>query len=140
MLLVSNMLKVGLDSHMTIFQLVPYKKIVVRSTMKFESPEAFAQNLASGVPRGVVGRVGNLFWANGIVFRHFPYIPTDSISKQNLLGILHIDHIEYAILPAFINEIRVGDITVSLLDVSNHMTFSGLTKWIAQKLEKRKAK
>jgi len=125
---------------MTIFQLTPYKKIVVRSTMRFASPEEFAQNLTVGVPRGVVGRVANSFWANGIVFRHFPYIPTDSISKQNLLGILHLDHIEYAVMPTFSNEIRIGEITVSILDVSNHTTFSGLTKWIMQKFEKRKKK
>jgi hypothetical protein len=125
---------------MTIFELEPYKKIVVRSTMKYDSPEAFAQSLTIGIPRGTMGRVGNLFWANGIVFRHFPYAPTDSVSKQNLQGNLYLDHIEYTLLPTYRNEIKLGDISISLINVSNHTTFSGLTKWILQKIEKQKIK
>lgn len=125
---------------MTIFELEPYKKIIVRSTLKYESPEKFAQGITVGIPNGTIGRVGNLFWANGIVFRHFPYGNTDSVSKQNMLGILYVDHIEYAIMPTFKNEIRVRDLTIALLDVSNHTTFSGLTKWVLQKIEGKKKK
>jgi hypothetical protein len=122
----------------TIFTLEPYKKITVRSYMRYENPETFARALTIGVPRGFGGRVGNLFWANGILFRHFPYAPTDSVSKQHLRGILPIDHIEYASMSEFQNEIRVDDFTVSITNVSAHTTFNALTKWITKKLEKRR--
>lgn len=125
---------------MTTFELEPYKKIIVRSTMRFDSPEDFVRNMTIVVPRGTVGRIGNLFWANGIMFRHFPYVPTDSTSKQNILGNLYLDHVEYALMPAFRPEIRNGEISIALTDVSNHTTFAGLTKWIMQKVEKRKVK
>lgn len=123
---------------MTIFTLEPYKKITVRSYMKYDDPDTFARSLTLAVPRGVVGRVGNLFWANGILFRHFAYPPTDSVSKQHLLGRLPVDHIEYAVVPQFRNEIRVDDMVISIIDVSNHTTFNALTKWIMKKLEKAK--
>lgn len=106
--------------------------------MRYENPETFARALTIGVPRGFGGRVGNLFWANGILFRHFPYAPTDSVSKQHLRGILPIDHIEYASMSEFQNEIRVDDFTVSITNVSAHTTFNALTKWITKKLEKRR--
>ena len=106
--------------------------------MKFSSPEVFAESLGAGMSKGMPGRFGNLFWANGIVFRHFPYAQTDSISKQHLLGHLPIDHIEYAIMPDFKSEIQVGMISVTVVDVSNHSFFKDFTKWIKQKLDKAK--
>jgi len=105
--------------------------------MKFESPETFAQTLTNSIPRGALNRIGNLFWANGILFRHFAYVSTDSVSKHHLLGHLPIDHIEYALMPEFRPEIRVNEIVVAIIDVSNHTLFKDLTKWIKQKLEKK---
>lgn len=106
--------------------------------MKFDSPNAFVTSMTSGVPRGTTGRVGNLFWANGIIFRHFAYAQTDSVSKQLLLGHLPVDHIEYAIMPEFREEIQLGGMSVTIVDVSNHSFFKDFTKWIKQKLEKTK--
>ena len=106
--------------------------------MRFDNPETFARALTIGIPRGFVGKAGNLFWANGILFRHFAYPPTDSVSKQHLQGHLPVDHIEYAVMPEFRNEIRVDDFTVSVMNVSVHTTFNAFTKWIMKKLEKMK--
>jgi hypothetical protein len=108
--------------------------------MKYDNPEIFARSMTAGVPRGVSGRVGNLFWANGILFRHFAYAPTDSVSQQHLKGILPLDHIEYALMPTFKNEIRTDDLIISLLDVSNHTVFNEMTKWIMKTMEKKKKK
>ena len=123
---------------MTIFTLQPYKKITVRSYLKFDSPELFVESITNSIPRGAIGRIGNLFWANGVLFRHYAYVTTDSVSKQHLLGHLPIDHIEYALMPEFRAEIRIGEMVVTVVDVSNHTFFKEFTKWIKQKLEKRK--
>ena len=105
--------------------------------MKFDSPEAFVAYFTNSIPKGAVGRIGNLFWANGILFRHFTYAQTDSISKQYLLGHLPLDHIEYAPMPKFRTEIQMGEIIVAAIDVSNHTFFKELTKWIKRNLEKK---
>lgn len=125
---------------MTNFAYSPYKKVTVKSYMKYDSPESLTQALTAGVPRGVVGKVGNLFWANGVVFKHYAYPATESVSKQHLLGHLPIDHIEYAIMPQYREEVRVGDVSLNLINVSNHTLFKELTKWITQKLDKKKSK
>src|SRR5260370_5910272 len=100
---------------MTIFALKPYNKITVRSYMKFDNPEAFVLYITNNVPRGVTGKVGNLFWANGILFRHFSYPPTDSVSKQHLMGHLPVDHIEYTLMPEFRAEIRIDEMIVTIV-------------------------
>ena len=122
---------------MPTFTLEPYKKITVRSYLRFDSPESFAKNMTNGIPRGAAGRIGNLLWANGILFRHFAYLQTDSVSKQYLMGHLPIDHIEYAPMLEFRSEIRIDEMIITVTDVSNHTFFKELTKWIKQKLEKK---
>lgn len=123
---------------MVTISLEPYKKITVRSYTRFQSPEEFAQGITSNIPRGTFGRVANLFWANKILFRHFPYATTDSISKQYLMGNLPLDHIEYAPMPHFRPEIKVDEMAITVMNVSNHTFFDVFSKWIAQKLEKTK--
>ncbi|MDE1816725.1 MAG: hypothetical protein KGI11_09230 [Thaumarchaeota archaeon] len=122
---------------MTQFAVEPYKQVTIRSYMKYESAEAFAKAATHALSKGMGGRLGNFFWANGVIFKHSPYAQTDSVTKQYLEGMLTLDHIEYALMSEFRNEIRVEDFVLTVLDVSKHTLFRELTKWIKGTLEKK---
>jgi|SRR5690242_10534278 len=120
--------------------LEPFEKITIRSYLKHESSEAFANAIIISVGKGVPGRIAGLFWAKGIVFRHYPFAASDSINKEYLNRHLPIDHIEFAPMPQFRSEIRVGEVIVAIMDVSNHQTLAPLANWIAENLVDKKPK
>lgn len=122
---------------MTQFAVEPYKQVTIRSYMKYDDAEAFAKAATQALGRGMGGRMGNFFWANGVIFKHSPYAQTDSVTKQYLEGTLTLDHMEYALMPEFRNEIRVDDFVLTVLDVSKHTLFKELTKWIKNTVEKK---
>lgn len=102
--------------------------------MRHESAEAFGGALTSVFQKGTGPKVGNLFWANDVLFRYFAFSPSDSINKEYLRGHLPLDFLEFAIMPRFKKEIRVGDFIITVLDVSNHHTHNILTRWISENL------
>lgn len=120
---------------MTQFEIEPYKKITIRSHMRYESAEAFAAAITQTFMRGTAARTGNIFWANGILFKHSTYVSSDSVTTEYLKGNLPLDHIEYAPMPKFRNEIRIEEFVVTVIDVSNHTLFKELTKWMKKNLE-----
>ncbi len=113
----------------------PYQKITIRSKMRYPSAQAFADALTLSLARGMGGRGGNLFWANGILFRHFPFAPSDTILKEYLDGHLPIDHIDYAPMPEYSAEIRSGEIVVTVLNVTYHTILSRIGRWLATESE-----
>lgn len=99
--------------------------------MRYESPQGFAENVVSETPKG--NPIPRLFWANGILFRHFPYFPSEVISQQLIEGILNVDHIEYAQMKEYRKEIAVTpNQKVKVLNVTNHTVFNDLTSYIAK--------
>lgn len=104
--------------------------------MRYENIDAFTRALTQSLPRGMGGRIGNFFWANGIIFKHSPFALSDSVTKEYLAGNLPLDHIEYAPMPEFKNELRIDDVVITAIDVSKHTLFSELTKWIKESLER----
>jgi len=122
---------------LTQFVVEPYKQVTIRSYMRYESVEAFVGAATQTFMRGMGGRIGNFFWANGVLFKHSPYAQTDSVTKQYLEGNLTLDHIEYALMPEFRNEMRIEDFVLTVLNVSEHTLFKELTKWIKGTLEKK---
>ena len=104
--------------------------------MRYESADAFAKAATQTFIPGMPARTGNFFWANGILFKHSPYIGSDSIIKQYLEGHLPLDHIEYAPMPEFRKEIHVDAFVLTVIDVSTHTLFRELTKWIKETWEK----
>lgn len=120
--------------------LEPYERITIRSYLKYESPEAFANAITLSIGRGVPGRLGGLFWARGVIFKHYPYSPSDSINKEYLNGHLPIDHVEFAPMSELRSEIRIGEVIVTVMDVSNHQTLGALADWITDNLLDKKAK
>jgi len=122
---------------MTEFSVQPYKTVTVRSYMKYDNAEEFARALTVSFVKGAGGRVGHLWWANGILFRHFPFAPSDVLSKEYILGNFLIDHIEFTTMPQYKNEIRVDEFVVTVGDVTNHMFFNDFSKWIKTSLVKK---
>lgn len=125
---------------MTNFRTVPYREVTIRSHMRYKNAHEFARAVTAPIPKGQVDKIGSLFWANGIVFRHFTFAASDSLTKEYLSGHLPIDHIEYAPMPQFQHEIQGDGIAITLIDASNHLLFNELTAWIKTKLEKQKIK
>jgi hypothetical protein len=118
----------------------PYDKITIRSYLRHSSPEAFVEAITLPLSREGGGRIAGMTWANGVLFRHFPYTPTDTITREYLRGHLPLDHLEFASMPVFRREIHSGGFIVTVLDVSDHLTLSRLAKWIASNLLDKKPK
>jgi len=110
----------------------PYNKITIKSYRKYENYDSFFSQI-SYIEKGW-STVGGFYWANGIVFRYYPFAQTDSIIKEYLKGHLPLDLIEYAPMINYVPEITMKDTTFVIANVSNHSTFSALTLWIADEL------
>jgi hypothetical protein len=116
----------------------PYKKITFQSHMAYKDANEFVQAVTSGVsaPPGIQIQA-RLFWANGILFRHFAHPPSEALSKELLSGHIIFDHIEFAPMETFSNDLKIDGIpgvTVAVLDVSKHVVFDPLTKYIRDNL------
>lgn len=116
----------------------PYNKVTFQSYLSYESVEAFIKVYSFTSPQGVPFQA-KFFWANGILFRYFPHAPSDPLAKELLKGHLIIDHLEFAPMPKYEQEIKVPDRpmgTIVVLDVSKHAVFNPLTKWIRKNMLK----
>lgn len=118
-------------------KLEPYKSVTFKSHLRYESAEKFLRVIGSGSPPGVPSRT-KLFWANGILFRQFSLPPTDSIVAEKMKGNLIWDHIEYTTLPQYQSELQASPerplVTIFVVDVTGHIVFDPLTKWIKENL------
>lgn len=100
--------------------------------MQFDSPEAFAENEARN-PFIDADDPINMLWANGILFRSSTFYPTDSISKEYLAGILHIDHVVFTKMDKYKKQLKLSrekGPTVNIIDMSKHSVFNELTKFL----------
>jgi hypothetical protein len=115
----------------------PYQKITIRSYLEHQSPQAFVDAITLPLVKGTNARMGGLLWANGVLFRNFPYSPTDSVTKEYLKGHLLIDLLEFAPMSEYTKEIRNEEFVVTVTDVSNHVTLRELAMWVANNLIKK---
>jgi hypothetical protein len=118
----------------------PYQKITIRSYLEHQSPQAFVDAITLPLVKGTNARMGGLLWANGVLFRNFPYAPTDSVTKEYLKGHLLIDLLEFAPMSEYTKEIRNEEFVVTVTDVSNHITLRELAMWVANNLLIKKSK
>ncbi len=124
------------------FVFEPYQKITIRSYLEYGSPEDFVTALTISTPEGVPAQ-GGLNWANGILFRFYPLAPSESISREYVGGHLLWDHVEFALMPKYVKEVKVPSrplITFGILDVSNHVLLGPFAEWVARTLAKRDSK
>ena len=118
----------------------PYSAIVIRGYMKFDSPKSFAENMLASIartpkdlPDGTI--IGRLFWSNGVVFRHFPFAQTETVTRELLSGRINYDHLEFAEMKQYQKEITVGNgLKVEVSNVSGHSVFDSLTKYLSSEL------
>lgn len=118
----------------------PYKKISFQSYLPFESLEEFTNFLACGIPPNALAQT-RLFWANGVLFRWFNHPPAEAVVKETINGHLVLDHIEFAPMPEYKNELKATTrplASIIVLDVSKHIVFNPLTAWIRDNLLKTK--
>ncbi|MDG6933744.1 MAG: hypothetical protein JRN68_03515 [Nitrososphaerota archaeon] len=110
----------------------PYKRIVIRSYMQYESPELLLRAMTAHVPLSIIGRIGSFLWSNEIVFKHVSFPNNAAVSKELLSGNLWIDHIDFAHMPKFQTGIKSpeGDMVFSVIDMTGHTTFDTLTSWM----------
>jgi len=117
-----------------------YKKISFQSYLPYESTEEFVNILIEGTPQGVPFQA-RFFWANGILFRFFNHPPSEALAKETISGHLIIDHIEFAPMPEYKNELNTPKrplASITVLDVSKHIVFNPLTAWIRDNLIRKK--
>jgi hypothetical protein len=117
----------------------PYKRITFQSYLAYKSAEAYVNVIALANPPGIPFQA-RLFWANGVLFRFFNHPPAEALVKETIAGHLIFDHVEFAPMPEYKNELKVTDRplgTMTVLDVSNHVVFDPLTAWIRKNLIKK---
>jgi hypothetical protein len=118
------------------FAFEPYQKVIVRSHIQYANPEEFVSTIFLTTPEGIQSRTA-LNWAHGILFRFFPFAPTDSMSKEYIEGRLLWDHVEFAPMPAYRGEIAVPGkplIVVSVVDVTRHALLGPFAEWASRTL------
>jgi len=114
----------------------PYKKLTFQSHLIYQTLEELLDVIVSGSPAGVPFQT-RLYWANGILFRHFNHPQSESLAKEIISGHMILDHIEFCPMDKFISELKsekrpMGRIIV--LDVSKHVVFGPLTAWLKKNL------
>jgi hypothetical protein len=118
----------------------PYKKVAFQSYLMYESSEAFANVIGLARPPGVAAQT-RLFWANGVLFRFFSHQPSEALSKEILNGHLIWDHVEFAPMPEYKNVLKVVErplVMINVLNVSDHVIFGPVSKWIYDNLIKKR--
>jgi hypothetical protein len=119
----------------------PYKKVTFQSYMQFKSSEEFVNAIALATPAGIPIQM-RLFWANGILFRFFNHPPSETLVQEFINGHLIWDHVEFAPMLEYRNELRVTErplLALNVLDVSDHVVFGPVAKWIHGNLVKKKS-
>jgi hypothetical protein len=121
------------------FAYEPYKKLSFHSYLPYESWEEFIKVIAMANPPELPGQA-KLFWANGILFRFYNHPPSEALAEKMVGGHIIWDHIEFAPMEKYQNELKVAErplVRFYVLNVSKHVLFAPLTAWIRQNLLKK---
>jgi hypothetical protein len=120
--------------------LEPYKKLTFRTYFEYNTPQDLARSLAMQIPVGIPAST-TLRWSNGVLFAVANYQPTDSITKENIAGHVLYDHIDFAVMQEYQNEIKLPEremVVLNILNLSEHPLFGELGHWIKQNLAKKR--
>lgn len=112
----------------------PYNKLTIRNYAKYSSKEDFLDKITLAFPRDTGGRTPGLLWAHGVLFRHAPFFPTESMTNEYIKGHLLMDNLEFAPMQKFQEELFFKQYTIPVVDVTNNVVLSELAKWISQNL------
>lgn len=121
------------------FAFEPYKKLSFHSYLPYEKYEDFLKVIAMANPQEIPVQA-KLFWANGVLFRFFNHPPSESLAKEMISGHMIWDHIEFAPMEEYQNDLKVAErplVRFYIINVSNHVLFGPLTSWIHENLIKK---
>jgi len=109
----------------------PYRKLVIRTYMRYGSYEEMAREIAYGVPIPTV----MLRWSKGILFNFVSYQPTDSVMRQLMDGVLYWDHLDFAEMPEYREEIPLAGSPARVLvrNLTGHPLFDQVAEFVKAK-------
>jgi hypothetical protein len=110
----------------------PLNQIVIRQSVKYNSPEDLARTVV--VQAGASQSV-SLTWVNGIVFKISPppFIISELLAKEFVEGRLHISVLS-AEMPNFKPSIHASEekIQIPILNESNNEEAKSIANWLKQ--------
>ncbi len=89
----------------------PWEEVVIHENIRY-SLEDFVKLCSIGVQPG--GLANPLQWAEGVVFRAMPMPPTEDVVKEMLVGKIHWNAVEWALMPKYQQVIMIGDINAKI--------------------------
>lgn len=104
-----------------------WKKVVVHEINKFDC-DALAELHTIGLTFG--GRGIPLLWANGVVFEHTVFPPTEDIIRDQLKGIIHWVSLQFAFMPEHKKLITANNISIQVADVHSNKLFCAMADWL----------
>lgn len=115
---------------MTEITVEPYKKLVIRTYLKYDSYEEMARELVKGVSVPYI----ILRWNSGILFNFVSYMMTDYISQQLVQGNLYWDHLDFAEMKEFRDYVPVEGSAVKIYvrNLNRHPLFTQLSRYIKE--------
>jgi hypothetical protein len=98
--------------------------------LKFNTPKDLGDSLAKGVSRTGISSL-RLLWANGVIFRASRY-PSDAVIREELKGVLNLNHIDFAPMDVYMESINIAlsGVKIPVVDVSNHTLFGPITSYL----------
>lgn len=117
---------------MTEISVEPYKKLVIRTYVKYNSYEEMSKEIVKGVNLPYIV----LRWNHGILFNFSSYLITDYVSKQLIEGNLYWDYLEFAEMKDFKDYIQVegSPVKIYVRNLNGHPLFDQLSKFIKENL------
>lgn len=107
----------------------PRKKVIIHEYAKYDSSEDLVEASVKGLPLGTV--IAVLSWVDGVLLSFTASPINQIITKELLHGRLHWDHVSFAAMPEYRDQIMTANgITVSVMDVSNNPVFRAIAKFI----------
>jgi len=109
----------------------PFKEIVIREFVKFESADdlaRFASIVAGGKPTG-------LYWAEKVAFIYFPLPATTETAAKALVEEKKVywTFVGYALMPQYKKIIETKEkIMVPLIDMTPNPMFRKIAKWLIE--------
>lgn len=113
----------------------PWEEVIIHESIHY-SLEDLVKLVSLGVQPG--GLTQPLKWAEGVAFIHIGMPPTDEIIKEQMLGKIHWNSMEWALMPKCESFIPIKDINakVPIVDVSGNTIFCAVAKALKEQLEK----
>lgn len=119
----------------------PRKFVIIHELASYDTVEEMAKAWTAGLPLGSPPL--QFRWVNGIAFvALIPPIIGDIIADEMIEGRLHVDHVSFAPMPEFKEEITVeeSNITIRIINVAKNETFVAMANFLREKLSPKPKK